>query len=248
MAAANESQGLKIAVAAFVTLTVILAVTSYFLYTGYSRADAIAEAEKGKAAQANKQAGLAVNQYDDFRKLIGTKAEEYDPAKAEVGTFFKKNVERVNSLVTATDTAIQKAMQAGAQSKDLDDARTRVKMIVNSYQNEPNKNFMSTLDRLTELLENLALLSTDMSANYVGLRKSLESSTEVAKKQIDVQTKAFNDSKADLEAEHNKHEQSRQELLTKVDQLTTDNQQKTTQIANLETQIKQLHDDYDGKL
>ena len=37
MAAANESQGLKIAVAAFMTLTVILAVTSYFLYSAYSR-------------------------------------------------------------------------------------------------------------------------------------------------------------------------------------------------------------------
>ncbi len=36
MAAANESQGLKIAVAAFITLTVILTVTSYFLYSTYS--------------------------------------------------------------------------------------------------------------------------------------------------------------------------------------------------------------------
>ena len=248
MAAANESQGLKIAVAAFVTLTVILAVTSYFLYTGYSRAEAVAESEKDKASKAQRAAGDALNRYDDFRKLVGAHAEEYDPAKAEVDTFFKKNVERVNNLVAATNTAIQKAQQAGAQSKDLEDARARVQTIVNSYQSEPNKNFMSTLDRLTELLENLSLLSTDMSANYEGLRKSLESSTSVAKGQIDIQTKAFTDSKADLEAEHSKHEQSRQELLTKVDQLTTDNDKKTTQIANLETQNKQLRDDYDAKL
>ncbi len=40
MAAANESQGLKIAVAAFIALTVILTVTSYFLYSAYSSADA----------------------------------------------------------------------------------------------------------------------------------------------------------------------------------------------------------------
>src|SRR6185437_11982258 len=40
MAAANESQGLKIAVAVFVTLTVILAVTTYFSYTSYSQAEA----------------------------------------------------------------------------------------------------------------------------------------------------------------------------------------------------------------
>ena len=40
MAAANESQGLKIAVAAFIALTVILTVTSYFLYSNYSSAEA----------------------------------------------------------------------------------------------------------------------------------------------------------------------------------------------------------------
>ena len=33
MASANESQGLKIAVAAFITLSVILAVACYFLYS-----------------------------------------------------------------------------------------------------------------------------------------------------------------------------------------------------------------------
>ena len=40
MAAANESQGLKIAVAAFITLTVILTVTSYFLYSNGASAEA----------------------------------------------------------------------------------------------------------------------------------------------------------------------------------------------------------------
>ena len=38
MAAANESQGLKIAVAVFVTLTVVLAVTTYFAYSSYDQA------------------------------------------------------------------------------------------------------------------------------------------------------------------------------------------------------------------
>src|SRR5208337_474333 len=82
-----------------------------------------------------------------------------------------------------------------------------------------------------------------MSSNYLGLRKSLESTTSVAKQANDIQAKAASDSKADLEAEHNKHEQLRQGLLTKVDQLQTDNDKKTTQIANLETQYRQLKDE-----
>ena len=70
----------------------------------------------------------------------------------------------------------------------------------------------------------------------------------MAKQANDIQAKAASDSKADLEAEHNKHEQLRQELLTKVDQLQTDNDKKTTQIANLETQYRQLKDESDRKL
>jgi hypothetical protein len=40
MAKENESQGLKIAVAAFISLSVILAVACYFLYAAYTQAEA----------------------------------------------------------------------------------------------------------------------------------------------------------------------------------------------------------------
>ncbi len=199
-------------------------------------------------AKANRAASDAVNWYNEFRQKAGVRAEEFEPAKTEVETYFKKNADRVNALANATNAAIQKAQQAGAEGKDLEEARARVQTIVNSYQSEPNKNFMSTMDRLTELLENVTLLSTEMSSNYQGLRKSLESTTSVAKGANDIQAKAAADSKADLEAEHTKHESERQSLLTKVDQLQTDNDKKATQIANLETQNRQMKEEYDRKL
>jgi hypothetical protein len=248
MAAANESQGLKIAVAAFVTLNVILAVTCYFLYSAYSRSEAQLETERDKSTKAQRSASDALNRYDDFRKLAGTRAEESDPAKAEVTAFFKKATERVNSLANLTGAAVSKAQSSGAQSKDLEDANARVRTVINSYNSEPNKTFMSSMDRLLELLENVSMLNTEMAANYVGLRGNLESATNVAKQEIDVQSKAATDSKTDLETEHNKHEQERQTLLTKVDQLQTDNDKKATQIANLETQLKQLKEDDTRKL
>jgi hypothetical protein len=40
MAKENESRGLKIAVAAFISLSVILAVACYFLYAAYTQAEA----------------------------------------------------------------------------------------------------------------------------------------------------------------------------------------------------------------
>ena len=70
MAAANESQGLKIAVAAFIALTVILTVTSYFLYSAYSKSEAQYEAAQEKLRTAQKAQSDAVNQYDEFRKLM----------------------------------------------------------------------------------------------------------------------------------------------------------------------------------
>src|SRR5271157_6155265 len=124
-AAANESQGLKIAVAAFVVLTVALAVTSYFLYSAYSQSEAQLESERHKLKNALDEAVNRGENYDEFRKLAGARLDQFDAAKAEVAAFFKKNSDRINNLVTATNAAIQKAQQAGAESKDLEEARAR---------------------------------------------------------------------------------------------------------------------------
>jgi len=248
MAAANESQGLKIAVAAFVTLTVILAVTSYFLYSAYSKSEAQYEAAQEKLRTAQKGQNDILTQFEDLRKTAGVKAEEPDPVKAEITTYFKKTDDRIGNLATAVSAAIKQAQDAGATAAELEDAKAKVQTIVTSYRSEPNKSFISTSDRLVDLLENLALLSTELSANYLGLRRNLESSNTNAKQQIDVQAKAASDNKADLEAEHNKHDSERQSLLTKVDQLQTDNDQKATQLATLTTQLRQQKEESDRKL
>src|SRR5215510_4582411 len=86
MPAANESQGLKIAVAAFVSLTVILAVTSYFLYSNYDKASQQLTAAEEKMRTAQE----ATRQYDDMKKQIGSRVEEYEAVKAEIATERKK--------------------------------------------------------------------------------------------------------------------------------------------------------------
>ncbi len=80
MAAANESQGLKIAVAAFIALTVILTVTSYFLYQAYSSADAKLQSANEEVNKKNQANSLALTQYQEVRGKVGTKAEEHDQA------------------------------------------------------------------------------------------------------------------------------------------------------------------------
>ena len=243
MAASNESQGLKIAVAVFVTLTVILAVTSYFLYSSYARSEGLLLSETDKAAKARREADEALNQYDEMRKTVGSRAAEFDPAKTEIATHLKKIQDRLLGLGNMVKSSIDRAKAAGVQGPELDDAHQKVQLAIDSYAKEPNKNYISSLDRLVELMENLTLVDSELAANHAALRNNLESATSVAKSQIDVQTKSAQDTRADLEAEHNKHEQERQILLTKVDQLTTDLDQARTEIANLSTQLRQTKDE-----
>jgi hypothetical protein len=244
MAAANESQGLKIAVAAFITLTVILLVTSYFLYSAYSSADAkmVSALEAESKAKAGQSAAL--KQYEEMRLKIGTRAEEYDQAKEEITTGFKKIDEKLNTLTTDVNNSVAKAVTAGASGPELEETKNKIQQAINSYRGEPNKTYASSLDRLTDLMANLSLLTTEISKDYLSLRQSLEAATTVAKQQVDVQAKAATDSRADLEGEHKKHEEERGTLLTKVDQLQTDSDKKSTEIASLQTKIKQLEEDF----
>src|SRR3954447_18145325 len=110
--ASNDSQGLKIAVAAFVSLTVILAVTSYFLYSNYSRTYEQLTAAESKAATSQKAASDALLQYEEFRKRIGTRGEDYEAAKAEIAAEQKKVDDDLNTLIGQANEAITKIQAA----------------------------------------------------------------------------------------------------------------------------------------
>ena len=242
-AASNESQGLKIAVAAFIALSVILSVASYFLYSAYASADAklisnTEELNKAKSVQHELQ-----NQFDDLKSKVGTKASDADPVKEEIGNHFKKVNEKFDNLVNAANAAIQKAQAAGA-GQELQEVRDKIQQIVQSYRNEPSKTYISSLDRITELMESLSLLSTELSVNYKELRDKLEAATNVAKQQVDVQIKSAEASRADLDSEHKKHDEERQILVNKVTEQQTDIDKKVTQIANLQADVKRLQDEY----
>jgi len=122
MAAANESQGLKIAVAAFIALTVILTVTSYFLYSAYSQADARLTSANEQLAEKSKATNLALNQYEEVRGRVGTKNLEYDQVKEEINAHFKKLDQRLETVTNAVNAAVQKAQADGAQGTELEEA------------------------------------------------------------------------------------------------------------------------------
>jgi hypothetical protein len=248
MAAANESQGLKIAVAAFITLSVILTVTSYFLYSAYSQAELRAATANDEANKAKASQSEILKNFHTMRQAVGTRAEEFDAAKDEIEKHLRapntsKVEERLNNVLNSINNAISKAKSSGANTPEIQEAQETVTRVVASFRQEPNKTYISSLDRALELMESLSLLSTELAVDYENLRRSLEGATGVAKKEVDVQAKAAADSRADLENEHKKHEDERQILLTKTDQLQTDNDKKSNEILTLTSRIKQMEED-----
>ncbi len=245
MAASNDSQGLKIAVAVFIGLAVILAVTSYFLYSNGSLAEQrLAKATEDKST-ADRALSTQVIANGDLRTRIGVRTEEVDAVKGEIEAHYKKVYEKLDELGNKVRTVMQKVQQAGGQPQEAQDLEGKISQAIASFKAENNRNYISSLDRMTELMENLALLTTEMGVNYVELRHALESATNVAKNQVDVQAKAAAASRDDLMKEHDDHEKGRQELLTKVESLTKANDEQTTKIANLDARIGQMKDDYD---
>ena len=185
MAEANESQGLKIAVAVFITVSVMLAVTSYFLYSNTTIVEAKLNFERDAHKKTRHAADLALTQYEEMRTRVGTKAEAFDPAMEEIAANFRNVEERLDNLINAVNAAVQTAEQNRARGPELEDAKLNIQKAIASYRSQPNKNYVSSLDRLTEAMENLALLTTQLSLKYVGVRKSREEATSVVKGQKD---------------------------------------------------------------
>ncbi len=244
MAAANESQGLKISVAVFIALTVFLMVSSYFLYT-----NGLSEAARNEAAQeslrkAKAAQDLAVQQYDTLRNKIGVKASEIDPVNEEMSGHMKKMAERLGATLEPANAAVSKAQQNGAQGPELDEARQNVQKAISSFQSEPNKTYMSAMDRMAEIFENYSMLTTEMAINYVNLRRSLEAATSVAKQGNDVQSAAASKAHTETVEEQKRHEEERSTLLTKVDQLQTALDKVQNELLAAKTEITRQGEDF----
>jgi len=243
MAAANESQGLKIAVAAFVTLTVILAVSTYFSYTAYQQADAKQLAAEAKLATTTKASLDALTQAESLRKDMGVKAEDPEAVKTEIKTEYKKIDDELKSMTDQVNTMVTKAQAAGAQGPELEDAKAKAQQIAAAYRNEPNKTYISALARMTDLLKNLSMLTTQLSLNYVDVKRSLESANNVNQQKTEVAEKAYDASKKDLAAEHDNHQRERQTILAKIDQFQSENARLNVEIQSLTTKGRKQEDD-----
>ncbi len=254
MAAANESQGLKIAVAAFVTLTVILAVTTYFGFSSYSEANAkLAEAQQTIQTK-DTAAREAIGNLDDLKSRAGyppTKYEEYPSVKDAIKKDEAQLKENVTAMVGKIQGMIDQYRQAIQQNNVNGVAQADVERLVQAANekaaqilNEPNPTFQSTQQHMMELMDNMAQLTTAMSMDNQGLRSQLAMVNQANDQQLQIQLTAVQKSEQDKESELVKHEQSRRELAQTNDQLSTQNDQLIIENRALKDQIAQLTEDF----
>lgn len=248
MPAASESQGLKIAVAGLITLAVVLAVATYFAYSSYSDTSAkLAEAQKAKS-DADSAARQAIENLGKLKDRAGySKAEDYAAVEDAIKKDDTRLAEQLAGIQANVKGMIDAYRAAGGNQQKVDELSTAADQLFTQIQGEPNRTFQSSLTRLTELIDNMAQLTTAMSLDNEDLRKSLGSVDQTNAAQIQVQVDEAKKAKDDLAAEHDRHEQERSGILQRYDELQTRSNQQATEIARLTQTLDQSKADNDKR-
>jgi hypothetical protein len=238
MAAANENQGLKIAVAAFVALTVILAVTTYFGFSNYAQADAQRKAADEKAAASVQKATQYAGERDDLKQAIGV-ANVEDPG--QVKDAIKKHYDKVGTQLAELQKKVQEQIAeyktAGGNATKIDELQGALNQVVTSYNAEPNKTYQSAMDRMMELMGNVTQLMTGLTVDNESLRRDLEKQNQENASQLEIAKGAAKKAEDGKNQVTTQNEQERTGLLGKVDQLQTMNTQLNAQVAALQNDI-----------
>jgi flagellar motility protein MotE (MotC chaperone) len=236
MAAANDNQGLKIAVAALVMLVFILGVTNYFAFSNASQNFAQKEAETKKASDAAKQARDNLEAANYYRTVAGyPNLEELDAAKAAITKHQQAIATDIAAIGAETNQAVTTVQKAGSPDPKLDDLKTVGAGLVSAFASEPNENrvYSKTVDRLKDLLVNQSRLMREISLDYRKLRMELASanstnSVEVAKA-IAARDKALQEKQAEID----RFKSDLQSLNDHITSLQSSDKEKTNQITDL---------------
>ncbi len=249
MAAANESQGLKIAVATCVALVVILGVTCYFLYSGMTTAESkMADSEKKLADSDNVRRKNAAN-LDTLRTKVGfEKIEDFDAVMQEIKKAEDALSNKITEITKSVDKTVNEAQSKGAASENLAKIRQLAQKMASDYLNEPNHRLEPSLERLTDLLGYNLQLLTELSVDYQGLRANLESANQVNADQMAIESNEKKKAQELQMAQLADHEQKRQELLTSIESLKTQNNNLATELATVKSQYRQYQDESKKKL
>ncbi len=244
MAAANDNQGLKIAVAALVMLVFILGVTNYFAFSSASQNLAKAEKAAKDATDSEGKARTALEQANYYRTKIGFGAIENDPdavKEAEKKELTKLNND-IQAIGTETVTAINEVAKAGESDPKLEELKGIGQGIVSAFVSEPNENkiYVKSLERLKDLLVNQSRLMRELSLDYRKLRSELASANSVNAVEVAKNVAARDKAVQERQDEIAKIKTELQSLYDSITNLQNSEKDKTNSLADLNNKITDL--------
>lgn len=252
MAASNDSQGLKIAVAIFVSLTVILAVAAYFLYSEYDKASQQLAQKTQELSTKSQEATRANNDFLRLRDRAG-----YQAVGTNTDQIMTKASEDQEALIGALQThlgeatnALAQAQQAGQTSPAAQQIARDLEGALERFRQESlnNPTFKDSMGTLADITGNQAKLTAQLAADNIQLRQQLVAVNGVNQNELDVQEAAAAEASTSLQQEHQKYENLFTEQRDRIDTLST-------QLAGLRAENDQLNQrlasqkaDYEGQL
>jgi hypothetical protein len=238
MAAANDNQGLKIAVAALVMLVFILGVTNYFAFSSMSQQTARADNESKKSAESDAKARAALEQANYFRTLIGypnIDPADFDAAKAVITKDNQRLSTEVQQIGNEFIGAINEVQKAGEPDPKLDELKGIGQGIIAAYASEPNENkvYVKSLDRMKEILLNQSRLMRELALDYRKLRADLTGANSVNNVEVAKTTAARDQAVKEKQDEIAKIKTEVQSLYDQITALQNSDKDKTNQITDL---------------
>jgi predicted nuclease with TOPRIM domain len=245
--AANDNQGLKIAVAVFATLAFLLAIATYF---GFSQASQNWERyteESKKASQATQAQNELLNSLNEFKAGVGYEKADNKELRAQLDADQKKLTDAVNALRQRVEEIYASYKGADGSNAQVDEFARQANSIAERITSDRSRTLSSAIAGLTDLLTNETQLLGAVASDYQGTRRALEQSNQVAQSKVNEVAKARDQSDADRLEQARKHEEDRKATLSRLDELQTRNQQQATEITTLKTELAQLQEDSQRK-
>jgi len=252
MAAANESQGLKIAVAAFVSLSVILAVTSYFMYSNYSQESVRASDADTKSKEAQKVAADALrNRTNALEKIGGPELAKRDTVDA-VNKAINDETKKWQQKLTDRSAELSKALTSGPgqtqRSQEVEKARELAERALNAVTSEPQATYNSRIDRMVDLVAAQTDLTISLLGDNADLRQTLEgvnAANDAKVKQAEAEAKKARDEQI---AEHSTYEGERKSFLDKLASFQEQNGKQAAEVTGLKGDIERINQENDKRV
>lgn len=243
MAASNDNQGLKIAVAALATFTVLFASTTYYFYSDGSKAKAAADAAKKAASEAATQQTSA----EEALKNLGVALGYANLKAGEGGTFAEVDsikggiMKAVNSLRANAEAQIKSKVPDApqvraelAKSQDLAVVLEDQERAANKLRANPSADLKSMVENLNDLLKSATDTEVAFFLDNYNLRKALANVNTIHDGQIKSVQDELKKVKDDLAAEQKSHEEGRVDLTESLDSARRETNQKDTDLAAIQ--------------